>query len=176
MRDLLFMRRRGILVFCAAALVLGGCSRPAGIVVEAEDVFPGPATVVQMADSRLAPSLLGGWHDLEDGSWRWTERRFTVLLKAPPGGQAATLKLEFALPDAVVTRLGSLRLEAKVNGTSLAAQFYDRAGQLIYSRRVPPEALRGETALVEFELDKALPPGPNDARELGVIVAGVGFY
>jgi hypothetical protein len=170
------MRRRGTLVFCAAALVLGGCSRPAGIVVEAEDTFPGPATVVEMADSRLAPLLLGGWHDLEAGSWRWTERRFTVLLKAPPGGQAATLKLEFALPDAVAARFGSVRLAAKVNGTPLPAQSYEQAGQLTYSCRVPPEALRGETALVEFELDKALPPGPNDARELGVIVAGVGLY
>jgi hypothetical protein len=170
------MRGHGILVFCAAALVLGGCSRPAGIVVEAEDTFPGPATVVQMADSRLAPLLLAGWHVLEEGSWRWTERRFTVLLKTPPGGQAATLKLEFALPDAVVARFGRLRLDAKVNGTPLPAQSYDRAGQLIYARRVPPEALRGETALVEFELDKALPPGPNDARELGVIVAAVGLY
>jgi hypothetical protein len=145
-------------------------------VVEAEDVFPGPATVVQMADSGLAPVLLAGWHDLEQGSWRWTERRFTILLKSPPAGQAATLKLQFAMPDAVVARLGSLRLEAKVNGTSLPAQSYDRAGQLTYSRPVPPEALRGETAVVEFSLDKALPPGPTDARELGIIVAGVGFY
>jgi hypothetical protein len=170
------MRRHGILVFTAAALALGGCSRREGIVVEAEDTFPGPATVVQMADSRLAPLLLGGWHDLEAGSWRWTERRFSVLLKAPPGGQAATLKLEFALPDAVVARFGRLRLDAKVNGTPLPAQSYDRAGQLAYSRPVPPEALRGETVLVEFALDKALPPGPHDTRELGVIVAGVGFY
>ena len=171
------MPRHGILVFTAAALVLGGCSRRGrGAVVEAEDVFPGAATVVQMADSRLAPLLLGGWHDLEEGRWRWTERRFTILLKAPPEGQAATLKLEFALPEAVVTRLGSLRLEAKVNGTSLPAQSYDRAGQLTYSGPVPPQALRGETALVEFALDKALPPGAGDARELGVIVVGVGLY
>ena len=171
------MPRHGILVFTAAALVLGGCSRrgPAAV-VEAEDVFPGAATVVQMADSRLAPLLLGGWHNLEDGSWRWTERRFTILLKAPPEGQAAILKLDFALPEAAVKRLGSLRLEAKVNGTPLPAQSYDRAGQLTYSRPVPPQALRGETTLVEFALDKALPPGPGDARELGVIVVGVGLY
>jgi hypothetical protein len=169
------MGRLGTLVI-TAALVLGGCSRRARIVVEAEDAFPGPATVVQMADSSLAPVLLGGWHTLEAESWRWTERKFTVLLKAPPEGHAATLKLEFALPEAVVTRLGGVRLEAKVNRTSLPAQSYERAGQLTYSRPVPPEALRGETALVEFALDKALPPGPGDARELGIIVSRVGLF
>jgi len=123
-------------------------------------------------DSRINAELLDGWHLLEQGSWRWTERRFSADLRLPVAGRS-TLKLEFALPDIVVERLRSVTLSASVNGTPLEPETYTVAGPCVYSRLLPPEAPRGAMARVEFQLDRALPPDEQDERERGVIVAAL---
>ena len=40
---------------------------------------------------------------------------------------------------------------------------------------MPPNLLAGESVKVDFALDKALPPGASDQRELGLVVSAVGF-
>jgi tRNA (mo5U34)-methyltransferase len=119
-------------------------------------------------DGRM--ELLNGWHRLEHDCYRWTERRFAVRLKAPAPEQAARLRLRFYIPPETLDKLGPMTLSAEVNGVSLPAQTYASAEEQVYSADVPAGALTGTRALVEFALDKAVPPSPEDSRELGVVV------
>lgn len=113
--------------------------------------------------------LVEGWHAVEDGRWRWTERRFSVVLPAPRGG-AATLQFRFTLPDAVIERLHQVTLTATVNGAILAPQTYTTRGEHAYIRHLAALPA-GDTVRVDFELDRALAPTAADARELGLLVA-----
>jgi hypothetical protein len=164
---------------CGAAvglLLLTGCSRDLPTwTVETEESFPGPSPVVTAGDLRLAPQLLRGWHEVEHGSWRWTERQFSVALPAPRD-RPVSLRLEFSLAEAILARLGPITLRAAVNGAPLAASSYSNPGQHVYRRPIPAGTFREETVQVDFVLDKALPPGTLDRRELGIVVASVGFY
>jgi hypothetical protein len=119
-------------------------------------------------DGRM--ELLNGWHRLEHDSYRWTERRFSARLKAPTPGRPATLKLRFYIPPRNLETHGPITLSATVNGISLAPRTFTGAEEQVYSAEVPPEALAGPRAHVEFTLDKAAPPSAEDARELGVVV------
>jgi len=87
----------------------------------------------------------------------------------------ATLMLKFVLPDVVVQKLGPVTLSAKIGSTTLTPEKFSTAGEQIYSRPVPAEALKADAVTVEFALDKALPPTGEDIRQLGVIVNMVGF-
>ena len=115
--------------------------------------------------------LLEGWHELEGGSWRWTERRFMVVLKTPAPGRPATLRLKFLLPPELLAWLHSVTLTATVNGVPLAPQTYTGAGDQIYARSIPAEALAGENARIDFQLDRALAPDETDHRERGLVVS-----
>lgn len=111
--------------------------------------------------------LLKGWHQLEEHSWRWTERCFSVEFPHPPPRGVLTLRL--ALPDLILERLGTVTLSGTVNGIALPAFRYTAAGEYLYKYEIQTSG----PALVEFTLDKVLPPQPPDRRELGVIVFSV---
>jgi tRNA (mo5U34)-methyltransferase len=119
-------------------------------------------------DGRM--ELLSGWNRLEHDAYRWTGRQFSVRLKVPEPGHAARLLLRFYLPPEALAKLGPVTLSATVNGAAMAAQTYARDGEQVYSTGVPAEVLTDARARVEFALDKALPPSPEDRRELGVVV------
>ncbi|MGC9970064.1 MAG: methyltransferase domain-containing protein [Bryobacteraceae bacterium] len=119
-------------------------------------------------DGRM--ELLSGWHRLEHDCYRWTERRFSVRLKAPAPELAAKLRLRFYIPPNTLDTLGPITLSAEVNGVSLSPRTYASAEEQVYSADVPAAALTGTRALVEFALDKAVPPSAEDNRELGVVV------
>jgi SAM-dependent methyltransferase len=98
--------------------------------------------------------LVDGWHMLENGAWRWTARRFSVL--AGPGSQC--LKLSVTVPkilDVPVTLSGA--------GTR---HVLDRHGDHECVFAV-------SEGLVEFELDRALAADERDGRERGIVVRGV---
>jgi hypothetical protein len=66
-------------------------------------------------------------------------------------------------------------LLSAINGTPLAAQAYPTAGQFIYTRDVPPSLLASDTTRIDFQVDKTIPPGTEDQRELGIIVTSIGL-
>jgi hypothetical protein len=115
----------------------------------------------KLADPWLDVDLDGGWHAMEDHSWRWTERVFAVVLK--PGH---TLRFRFTIPQ----ELGPFRIQATVNGSCLPECEYLSSGEHTYTQPIPPTALTSDHFLIRFELDKALRPSESDARELGVQV------
>ncbi len=128
-----------------------------------------------LAKSRLAGfdftgRLLHGWHEREGGNWRWTERKFAVTATAPPSDRLV-LELKFTLPEQVFVSLGPFTLSAMVNGARLPAETYSEPGDHLYAHAIDAAALDGKDIAIEFELDKALPPGDFDRRELGIIVS-----
>jgi len=120
--------------------------------------------------TRQQARLLSGWHMPERDGWRWTERRFAVAFD---DGAGRCLRLNFALPEAVLDRLGPVTVRARAGGEELGAEVYSSAGEHLYLARLPGELAGGETLIVEFDLDRAIPPGTTDRRELGLIVTSV---
>jgi 2-polyprenyl-3-methyl-5-hydroxy-6-metoxy-1,4-benzoquinol methylase len=124
----------------------------------------------KLADPWLDADLDGGWHAMEDDSWRWTERVFAVWLAWGADVGSHTLRFRFTLPDEIVKKLGPVRLQAAVNGACLAGCEYGSPGEHTYTQPIPSAALTGERVSIRFELDKALGPPESDGRELGVQV------
>lgn len=133
--------------------------------------------MVHVADPRSSVQLLKGFYDVEQGSWRWTKQNFSVMLRPPAGAvqKGATLQLKFSVPDPVIERLKSVTLSANVAGVALPSETYTKPGEYVYTRDVPAAALAGEAVTAAFSLDKALPPGEADQRELGVVVSSAGL-
>ena len=167
-------------VLLCAALVAGGtgCKREKKTRVEATDeAGPTLAAVVNMADARASVQLLKGFHDVEGNAWRWTMGKFSVTLRPPLNAsqKGATLVVKMSIPEAIIGQVKSTTLTANVNGAAIAGETYTKAGEYTYSRDVPASALGADAVTVDFALDKFLPPGLADQRELGVVVSSIGF-
>jgi hypothetical protein len=142
-----------------------------------EESAPPLATLVDAANPKTASQLASGFWDVEGNAWRWTKRQFSVNLRPPldSASKGAKLVLTFSVPDPVIRKLTKVTLTASVAGVALAPETYAKTGQYVYSRDVPAAALAGSIVKVDFALDKAMPPSPADARELGVVVNSVGL-
>jgi hypothetical protein len=166
-------------VTAISAVALSGCKRKERIPVQEtiEEPDVGLVSTLHVADPRANQQLLKGWHEVEQNAWRWTMSKFSLLLKPPrtAAQKGAVLQLKLAVPDAVISKVKSVTLSAKVNDTALAPETFAQAGEYTYSREVPAKTLAGETVEVTFAVDNFLPPGAADARELGVIVTMVGL-
>lgn len=165
--------------FVLALLLACACvQNEPGIPIE-EEGGAEPLTLlssVNAADPEAEPQLLRGFHGLEQNAWRWTERKFAVMLQPPPPGQPVVLNLSFTLPGVVTEAVGGVRITARVNGQEIGSESFAEPGESRQFEAMVPEGLLGsEPAEVEFELDKAMPPGDRDPRELGIIVFSVSF-
>jgi tRNA (mo5U34)-methyltransferase len=128
---------------------------------------------------RLTAGLLKGWHQLEEDSWRWTERCFSVEMQVPEDPEdlsSAKLELHFVYPDYLKQRIESLRLKASIGEILLGEAQYSTSGDHIFRAPVPAGLLRGRTVIVTFELDRAIPPDSVDGRERGIVALNVGWY
>jgi hypothetical protein len=172
--------RRLIVYATLCALLLPGVAckrRPKRAAAAAEEEPAGLATMLHAADPRSTVQLIRGFHDVEQGAWRWTQKNFAVTLRPPTGAAAvgANLVLKLAVPDVVVQKVGAVTLSARIGSLDLAPETYRAGGEVTYQREVPASALKGDAVTIEFALDKALAPSNQDTRELGVIVSMVGF-
>jgi hypothetical protein len=177
------MRRTGLSRRSATALVvcllINGCKRRNRKirVEQTEEDSATLASVIHMSDTRAAPQLLKGFYGIEEKSWRWTMGQFAVALRPPRNAalNGATLHFKFTLPEAVLAKVKTVSLSASVNGTPLSRETYTQPGDFDYSRDVDAKLLAGDAVNVEFTLDKFLPAGSVETRELGVIATSVGF-
>ncbi len=174
------MRRLSLSWATAAMVVLtaGACKREQRAIERATvEESPELAAAVHVADPKTSFQLLKGFYALEGNTWRWTARTFSVVLRAPAGARdkGATLRLKVNVPEPIASKLGALTLSAQIGGVSLDPETFPRAGDYEYARHVPPAAFKAESVTVDFALDKALPPGDVDQRELGIIVTTVGL-
>jgi hypothetical protein len=149
-----------------------GCKRK-----QASQKAPRMASAIHMGDPQTAAQLISGFYGIEQNAWRWTGRRFTLVL-APPLGAAqkgGTLQLRLTVPPVIIEKLKTISLSAVINGNALSPETYTQAGDYTYTRDVAPALLAGEAVWVDFQLDKSMPPSGADLRDLGVVVLSAGL-
>ena len=132
-----------ILLLVAIGL-LTGC-RPPDLTGRTEEEPPQLSTEVQVADSSASAQLLSGWYSVERNSWRWTARKFTVILRPPIGSAAkgATLNFSFTVPDVVIARLHSRNFVRLYSDHEARSRDLPNARQSdLHSRRTGKPALR----------------------------------
>jgi hypothetical protein len=177
------MRRLAALILStvAAGILLcpAGCTRdrrkaPAEATIEEQ---AGLLTMLHVADPNASPQLVKGFYEVSYNAWRWTMQNFSVVLRPPANAstRGARLVLRLSVPEPVIQSLKSVTLAASVEGVALAAETYTQPGAHVYTRDVPPAALRKDAVTVEFALDRHMPPSQADQRELGIVVSVVGF-
>ena len=171
------MRRLAALVL-VAGLAGGGCKRarhtnPGATIEEQTEL----ASAISVADRLDSSQLLSGFHEVEQGAWRWTMKEFAVSLAPPPESaiKGAKLELEFSLPQAVAGKLLGVSITPAVSGMKLKPFKVEKVGDQKASFDVSYEQLRGEAVIVQFFLDKAMAPGDGDSRELGLVVSRIGL-
>jgi hypothetical protein len=173
-----FLSRRAMMLGVSAPLLFGCRRRDKKIAVQQTDEDSATlATVVYMGDPKTAPQLLKGFYNIEENTWRWTMGHFAVALRPPRNAaiRGAILHLKFVFPEAVQARVKTISISAAIDGTPLPAESYSKPGDLEYTREVDRKLLAGDAVNVEFALDKFLPAGAVEQRELGIIATSAGF-
>ena len=139
-----FLSRRAIMLGVCLTLLCGCRRGDKKLAVEQTDEDSATlATVVYMGDSKTAPQLLKGFHNMEENTWRWTMGQFAVALRPPRNSpvRGAILHLKFVFPEAVQGKLKSISLNATVNGNPLGAEAFTAAGEHEYTREVDRKLL-----------------------------------
>jgi hypothetical protein len=184
MKNAFLFERRGALRACSAELFLTlafaplGCKRMAEVrVQQTEEEGSRMASTVHMGDKRTETQLITGFYGIEEGSWRWTARQFSLVVRPPFGSaqKGATLQARLSVPEPTIAKLKTISISAKVNGQDLPPETYTQPGEYTYTRDVPASLLAGESAKLEFVLDKAMPPAGADVRELGIVALSIGL-
>lgn len=161
-----------IMLSLALASAPAGCKSQKVKVQATDEESPRMASAVSMGDPKAEAQLVTGLYGVEAGSWRWTARQFSIILRSPSGAaqSGGKLQLKLTVPPVVIEKLKAISLSASANGAALPPETYTQTGEYVYTRDVPPSALTGESVRLDFQLDKAMPPSGGDIRELGVIV------
>jgi tRNA (mo5U34)-methyltransferase len=107
--------------------------------------------------------LVSGWHDVEAGGWRWTERVFSIRTCF-----GAAMTVEVYMPPEVLTRVGPVTMEMSTEAGPLDSAIFEQAGLHTITR-----SLAAGAGVVSFSLDKSLPPDEGDSRERGLIIAAI---
>ena len=173
------LKSRFTLAVAAIVLSMSACSSNESVAPEPPEAAADPAFFLssfQVADPRAEGQLVEGFFAVEQGSWRWTDRVFSVVIRNPSAERDLQLEFQFTIVPQFIDRLGPLTLWATVNGTSLDKSTYDQPGDFVYSVRVSAGKLEGPTARVDFALNKALQPGGGEERTLGVIAVSVALH
>jgi hypothetical protein len=162
-----FTRRVAVIAILAVAVMAGCRKKEKGAL----------SSMINMADPSTAGQLASGFHGLEQGNWRWTMKKFAVVVKPPQGSEqkGAMLRLRMYISDDQIGRLGPLTVSAEISGHQIEPQTFTKSGENIYSRPVPAEALQTPMVKVNFSLDKAREPDAADGRQLGVVAILVGL-
>jgi hypothetical protein len=113
-----------------------------------------------------ADQIVSGIFSLEDNRFRWMSRSATVALASPAA--ALPLRALFTIPPQARARRVTLLLD----GREVASRTYLAPGT--YTLESPPVRPAGAGATVEITIDETF-FAPGDSRELGIVLAGVGF-
>jgi hypothetical protein len=113
-----------------------------------------------------ADQIVSGIFSLEDNRFRWMSRSAIVALASPAA--ALPLLAMFTIPPQARARRVTLLLD----GREVASQTYPVPGT--YTLESPPVRATGAVATVEITIDETF-FAPGDSRELGIVLAGVGF-
>jgi hypothetical protein len=163
-----------ILAACVASgmLLAEGCGSntvaPSPPPAEETDLL----AALPMAHPDAPLQLLRGFHEVEQGAWRWTMQRFSLLLQVPElrAVKGIRLRLDLTVPEPVLRHFPAVTLSAAASGVKLAPATYRQPGDYTYIREVPQLALTRPVVRLEFTLDHSIPPSHSDPRELGIVI------
>jgi SAM-dependent methyltransferase len=140
-----------------------------GCQVDSDPVHPAAderAFIIAKSRTRhpeLRLRLLDGWHNVEDGAFRWTAKRFSFEVTLPePSSEFA---LRFSVPDAV-SRSGPVRIACASSGQPVGAITCDSPGTLEFRGRFSSAALIHR---LDFTVESGF-AAPGDARDLGLCI------
>lgn len=163
---------RRVLLTAALMIASAGCRQarhpdPSLTIEEPEAL----RAVIDASNPADEGQLLDGFYTLEPGGWRWSAPQFTITLGVPEElrGREARLEFELIVPEAAAKDLEGLTVTAKVADYELPAWRSPGPGTHRAVFPVPAAALREEGILVDFTLDRFVPPRSADTRRLGVI-------
>ncbi len=155
-----------VLLLTAACTFSSGCRRTQAKL----------ASDLPMGNSAITNQLIAGFYDNIGQPWRWTAKRFSVVLLPPAGTErkGAHLLVKIYLPEPEIQKLGPMTLTASVGDIPLPSQTYSKPGSYDYACDVPAFVLSPDRVLpIVFQLDRALAPWQADGRELGVVVSEI---
>jgi hypothetical protein len=124
-----------------------------------------------MRNVDVARQLAAGIYGVENSDWRWTAGQFSIVLATPHGAstRGAELVFVFDIPDAIMRRTGPITLNAYLNHAAVGARTYTAAGAQRFSTMITPEFIRHSPVVIDFHLDRYVPAGVLEDRELGVV-------
>ncbi len=171
---------RRLIAFLALVGLLAGSScktRKPKPEVLVDDTQAQLGSIVAANNPQTAAQLLRGFYDLENGAWRWTMPKFAISFRPPIGAKekGAQLKADMVLPEVIFSKTGPIEITVSCNGKAIGKQKFAQAGDAKLALAVPAELLSTEAVTLEFILDKWLPPGPADPRDLGMIFSSAGL-
>jgi len=136
---------------------------------------PRLSSMIHVADAGESRQIVSGFHEVEGGSWRWTERKFSVQLRPPAGAaqNGAALVVQLSVPQNSIDKLKTLTLTASINGTAFPPETYRAAGGYTFRRDIPANLLTGDAVKIDFQLDHALEPAGPELRQLGLVVSNL---
>jgi len=137
-------------------------------IVRAEVILERPPALerLPMNSPEAERQIVSGLYQLEQNRFRWMGARATLLLKRAPA--AAPLEIVLYLPENAPAR----RIQVSVDGTPLLEARLPGPGA--HTLLTPPVAPGPSAASVTIAVDRTFRV-PGDQRELGVILAEVGF-
>jgi hypothetical protein len=165
-------------LICCLLLLTACQSKAPRKEVLVDDTQHDPVSVVAASDTKAADQLLRGFFDLEGGAWRWTLPKFAVSLRTPPGAKkdGALLRGELVLPEPVFKKTGPIKVTAQLNGKPIGHYTLTVVGPNNFAVPVPAAVFTTDVQTYELVLDKWLPAGEIDPRELGLIFVSLGLY
>ncbi len=136
---------------------------------------PAGFSYINTGDLRAKPQLIAGWHSIEDGAWRWMAREAEAVVLVPRRAPANFELRLFFPPDHMSKAGGPVIVSLLLNGALFAQETYAEPGGYVLRKPVPPGILAAGAANLKIRLNRAVPPGDVDKRELGAVVQGFGF-
>ena len=130
---------------------------------------------LKLADVRTKAQLRSGWYGIEDGGWRWMSKQAAAVLRVPADAAPVFEVHLFFPPDYQQRAGGPVTLSVLLDGRPLTHETYSQPGGYSLSIAVPRNRLTAPDATVALQLNRAMPPGGNEKRELGAVVSGFGF-
>jgi tRNA (mo5U34)-methyltransferase len=117
---------------------------------------------------RLHVRPLDGWYYVEDDSFCWTARRFSLEVILPLEKPAAGFVFSATLPDDA-SNARAITIDCRIGGELLKSSTYNLPGAIEICVKLPPFAAHEPILILNFATDYAF-SAPGDARELGVCV------
>ena len=105
--------------------------------------------------------------------WLWTAPGFALQLDPANDAKPSYLELDFTVPAELIAAAPSVTLTAKVNGTEVGRQSYNKPERAVFSALVPAGTLGRGPAEVDFAVDHSFEGGK---RALIFVSAGLKEY